>query len=50
MTSTGNTAPIVRVYRPELTKEERARRMKAIEQAAVALIIADNKRRKERKA
>ena len=50
MASTENTAPIVRVYRPELTAEERARRMKAIEQAAVALIIADYKRRKERKA
>lgn len=49
MTLTENTAPIVRVYRPELTAEERARRMKAIEQAAIALVIADYKRRKDGK-
>lgn len=29
---------IVRVYRPELTKEERARRMAAIEKQAVNLL------------
>ena len=41
----------VRVYRPILTDEERARRMKEIEKAAAALIIAkyeaEARRRKE---
>lgn len=38
---------IVRVIRPELTDEERARRMAAIEKAAANLIVATmrNKRR-----
>ena len=31
---------IVRVYRPILTEEERARRMEAIKKAAVDLVIA----------
>lgn len=31
---------IIRVHRPELSAEERARRMESIKQAAVALIIA----------
>lgn len=33
-------AAIVRVHRPDLTPEERARRMKKIEKAAAALIVA----------
>ena len=33
----------VRVYRPILTEEERARRMEAIKKAAVTLIIATEK-------
>lgn len=42
---------IVRVHRPELTEEERARRMKQIKQAAEQLIIATAaaKHRKESK-
>ena len=31
---------IVRVYRPELTEEERARRMETIKQAVINLAIA----------
>ena len=31
---------IIRVHRPELTTEERAKRMKAIEKAAARLIVA----------
>lgn len=34
---------IVRVYRPILTEEERARRMEEIKKAAVALIITTKK-------
>ncbi|MBE6714937.1 MAG: hypothetical protein E7575_06645 [Ruminococcaceae bacterium] len=34
---------IVRVYRPILTEEERARRMEAIKKAAIDLIIATEK-------
>lgn len=37
---------IDRVYRPILTDEERARRMKRIEQAAAALIIEQEKLKK----
>ena len=37
---------IDRVYRPILTDEERARRMKCIEQAAAALIIEQEKLKK----
>ena len=33
---------IVRVFRPELTEEERERRMKQIKEAAARLIIASN--------
>ena len=33
----------VRVYRPILTEEERARRMEAIKKAAIDLIIATEK-------
>lgn len=39
---------IVRVHRPELTAEERARRMEEIRQAAVRLYIAMEKKRKEK--
>lgn len=35
------------VYQPILTDEERARRMKAIEKAAAALLIAEEKLKKE---
>ena len=34
---------IVRVYRPILTEEERARRMEAIKKAAIDLVIATEK-------
>lgn len=38
----------IRVYRPILTDEERARRMKVIEEAAAALLISEEKlKRKE---
>jgi hypothetical protein len=41
---------IITVIRPELTAEERDRRMKAIQQAAVQLVLATerNKKRKNR--
>ena len=35
---------IVRVHRPELTEEERARRMKQIEEAAIRLILAADRK------
>ena len=38
---------IIRVYRPILTEEERARRMKEIEKAAAALIMSARAKRKE---
>lgn len=38
--------PIIRIIRPELTEEERAKRMKRIEQAAARLLLAQA--RKER--
>lgn len=37
---------IVRVHRPELSDDERARRMESIKQAAAALIIAAERNRK----
>lgn len=41
MTKTENyPAAIVRVHRPELTPEERARRMKSIKEAAERLVLA----------
>ena len=42
--------PIIRIYRPVLTEEERARRMKEIADAAARLIVAteQEKRRKSR--
>lgn len=39
---------IVRIHRPELTPEERARRMKRIEEAAAELLIAAEIARKEK--
>ena len=39
---------IVRVYRPILTEEERARRMEAIKKAAVDLVIAAEKAKKNK--
>ena len=41
---------IIRIHRPELTDEERARRMREIKKAAERLIIATEKVRKEPKA
>ena len=38
---------IIRVHRPELTAEERERRMQQIKEAAVRLIIAAARERKE---
>lgn len=45
----GRTAPeiIARVRRPDLTEEERARRMKAIQAAAAALIISIERKGKK---
>ena len=34
---------IARIHRPDITDEERARRMKGIEQAAINLILATEK-------
>lgn len=39
----------VRVYRPILTEEERARRMKEIEKAAAALLIAQYEAEKQKR-
>ena len=44
-----NPAAIVRIHRPELTPEERAKRMEGVKQAAVRLIIAAHEAKKERK-
>lgn len=38
---------VVRIYRPELTAEERERRMKLIEDAAVRLVQATAQARRE---
>ena len=40
---------IVRVHRPELTSEDRAKRMESNKQAAACLIIAAHEAKKERK-
>lgn len=40
----------VRVYSPILTEEERARRMKAIEKAAAAVLIAEIESQRKEKA
>lgn len=42
-------ANIIIVHRPELTEEERAKRMEAIKAAVVQLVIATEKRKLERK-
>ena len=39
---------IIRVHRPELTDEERARRMELIKQAAARLVIAADKLERSR--
>lgn len=41
------TQYIIRVHRPELTAEERARRMKQIKQAATNLIVAAAQQRRK---
>lgn len=41
---------IITVHRPELTEEERARRMKEIEKAAIDLILSVEQDRKKEKA
>ena len=38
---------IIRVHRPELTEEERARRMKQIKEAAARLIVATDLQKKK---
>lgn len=52
METTANSTVIVRIHRPDLTEEERAKRMAAIKAAATRLLIAvakqqaaDHKRR-----
>ena len=40
---------IVRVHRPELTAEERERRMEQIKQAATRLVVAAAQVRKEKR-
>lgn len=40
---------IIIVHRPELTKEEHDRRMEEIKRAAIALVIATEKARKEKR-
>ena len=40
---------IIRVHRPELTAEERERRMQQIREAAARLVIAAARERKENK-
>lgn len=42
----GNT---IIIHRPELTEEERAKRMEEIKRAAVQLVIATERRKQERK-
>ena len=52
METVANTQMVVRIHRPELTEEERAKRMASIKAAATRLLTAvarqqaaDNKRR-----
>lgn len=40
------TKYIIRVHRPELTAEERARRMEAIKEAAVKVLIAAERKKR----
>lgn len=42
------SSAIIRVHRPELTDEERARRMKQIKEAAERLLLATYQQRKEK--
>ncbi len=39
-----NTAPVVRVHRPDLTAEERAKQMERIKQAAADVIRATQRK------
>ena len=41
------TDNIVRVHRPDLTPEERAKRMNAIKEAAARLLVAMERKEKE---
>lgn len=41
---------IIIVHRPELTPEERAKRMEEIKQATIDFVIATERRKQERKA
>lgn len=43
MENNQNPTAIVRIHRPTLTPEERAKRMEAIKQAAVRLVLAAHK-------
>ena len=40
-------AYVIRIERPELTPEERAKRMEAIKKATVQLVLATEKERKQ---
>lgn len=42
--------PIIRVHHPDITPEERARRMELIRQAAVAAVLATERNRRARLA
>lgn len=42
--------PIVRVHHPDITPEERARRMELIRQAAVAVVLGTERNRRARLA
>lgn len=41
---------IIQIRHPELTAEERAKRMEAIKKAVIDLVIATERKRKETKA
>lgn len=47
MSSTPNPTIVVRVHRPDLTPEERTKRMDQIHQAAASLILAAKKVHKQ---
>lgn len=42
--------PIIRVHHPDITPEERARRMELIRQAAVAALLATERNKRARMA
>lgn len=44
-----NPTAIVRIHRPELTPQEREKRMAAIKDAAARLVVAAHEARRERK-